>query len=205
MQQNEIFKDEEDVFDMSSRRLFEELLKKAEKEKKRKAPLPLYYRSQSELSHRIFQLQTREQEELVDMGFESTHASQYVSKILDSSGHPEFSHSAVKDLSRSVDEEMNGHTNGLPRPPQNPNNHSEQQPNNEADDTCGPLDSSMTYSVPRPGCPDSETFSSRSGLRREYSDPDSSRSERMLRMGGGSSRSLYSNSPGASSTMALTL
>lgn len=148
MQQKEIFKHQEDV-NMSSERLFEELLKKAEQEKKRKSPLPLFYKSKSERSNRISELRSQEEEELVDMGFESTHASQHVRKIL--------------DLSESIlpDEENNEQSNKYPWPAQNPNNHSEQQPNNGTVDTCGPLQSScnsraqVTYSVPRPGCPES--------------------------------------------------
>ena len=107
MQQKEIFKGDEDTR-MSSRRLFEELLERAEMEKDKQSPLPLYYRSKKELSETLSSLRKREREEVVDMGFGSTQATKYVTKILNASIHSngEIPLPVINDiLSDSGDEE----------------------------------------------------------------------------------------------------
>jgi hypothetical protein len=100
MQPKEIFKREEEN-SMSTTRLFEELLTRAELEKKKQSPLPLFYRSKRELS-------TEEQNQFVDNGFDSTHAASYVGKILCSSGHHEdIPKDIIDDIIKSGDEEDN--------------------------------------------------------------------------------------------------
>lgn len=187
MQQKEIFKGEEDN-SMAPRRLFEELLKRAEKEKDKQTPLPLFYRSKRELSAKISDLRSREQDQLEDMGFGSSHATQYVSKILGASGH----HDAhlVDDLMRSSDEGDIEESNGVP---QNPSDTEQPQ---EGEDTHGTLQSSSHSSG-----------KSLSGLRREYSDSTmkrgcsgtgESRSSQMSRGKGESSQSMLQSNPMAS-------
>ena len=140
MQQKEIFKDEEDD-NMSSKRLFEELLKLAEKEKHKKAPLPLYYRSKTELQRQLCALRSQSQDS--DSGFESVHASHYLSQILSSSGHfDDKSLPGIADL-ETMEEEAD-EENSLPQST-NPD---------EGEDGMSSL---------RP----------RSGMRRGYSDPSS--------------------------------
>lgn len=209
MQQHEIFEEDEDNH-MSSTRLFEELLKLAEKEKGKQSPLPLYYRSKKELHAKLSELRHQEQEDSVDMGFESAHASQYVSKILDSSGHQDLQ--LVQELSKSYDEEMDyEHKNGREQRPQNEisvDDLLESSPhNNEGSDTCGPLDTRQ-----------SSSRNSRSGRRRGYnsdsdrrgySDSESSsrlgpRGERMNKSRGTSIRSQMENNPGGASTISMT-
>ena len=104
MQQKQIFNGCEDN-EMSPCRLFEELLKMAEEEKEKKAPLPLYYRSKEELSRQLSEL--RSQSRVNDNGFGSASAHKYVNKILNSSArhYPE-----MDDLSLEDEE------NGLPLP-----------------------------------------------------------------------------------------
>jgi len=188
MQQKEIFKGEEDN-SMAPRRLFEELLKRAEKEKDKQTPLPLFYRSKRELSVRISDLRSQEQDQLEDMGFGSSHATQYVSKILDGSGHDTR---LIHDLMRSPDEGDIEQGNGVP---QNPSDTEQPQ---EGEDTYGTLQSSSHSSG-----------KSRSGLRREYSDSSmkrgcsdtgESRSSRMSRGKGESSQSMLQSNPMASLT-----
>jgi len=84
MRQQSIFVESEE-HTMTPRRLFEELVKKAEKEKERSAPLPLYYRSKYELSRQITGL--REQAQDSDLGFDTLHANGYLDKILEKSTH----------------------------------------------------------------------------------------------------------------------
>ena len=139
MQQKEIFKDEE--LSMSSKRLFEELLKLAEKEKQKQAPLPLYYRSKTELQRQLCALRSQSQDS--DSGFESVHASHYVSQILSSSGHfDDKSLPGIADLETM--EEDADEENSLPQST-NPD---------EGEDGMSSL---------RP----------RAGMRRGYSDPSS--------------------------------
>ena len=105
MQETEIFKEEE-ANQMSSTRLAEELLKKAQREKKKKAPVPLYYRSQAEISKQLSVLRSQSRDcQNDDLGFESDHASQYVRRILGSSSTNE-----ERILEQEEDEE-----NGLPQ------------------------------------------------------------------------------------------
>ena len=172
MQHKEIFKDEEDD-NMSSKRLFEELLKLAEKEKRKQAPLPLYYRSKTELQRQLSALRSQSQDS--DMGFESVHASHYVNQILSSSGHfDDKSLPGIADL-ETMEEEAD-EENGLPQST-NPD---------EVEDRISPL---------RP----------RLSMRRGYSDPSEDRHSQVSRLGGASSRSLLENSPGAQSTMPMSL
>jgi len=105
MQQKQIFNGCEDN-SMSPSRLFEELLKMAEEEKEKKAPLPLYYRSKAELSRQLSELRSQSRDN-VDNGFGSASAHKYVNKILNSSArhYPE-----MDDLSLEDEE------NGLPLP-----------------------------------------------------------------------------------------
>jgi len=117
MQQREVFREEEEN-SLSSKRLTEELLKRAEKEKKKNSPLPLVYRSRRELSERLTDLRIKEQEDFVDMGFGSTHASNYVNQILDSSGHRDGSIPHMDELLGYPDEDDIEHGNG--DTPQNP-------------------------------------------------------------------------------------
>lgn len=219
MQQKEIFKGGEDNH-MSSRRLFEELLAKAEKEKTKKSPLPLYYRSKRELSEKISEMRVQENEELMDMGFGSSHASQYVDKILDSSDGP---HDAVApimaDMGRSVDKdsfedfadacEKQQQSNGFTIPQSTNSDLEQQQPSADGDveegrDGFSPLELS-TRSLPirtpqRPSL-------SRSSLRKGYSDATAgSRPQSSLQRGKGeSSRSLFQNSNSGAATFSLTL
>lgn len=99
MQETEIFKEEE-ANQMSSTRLAEELLKKAQREKKKKAPVPLYYRSQAEISKQLSDLRSQS-----CVGFESDHASQYVSRILSLSSTNE----------ERIPEQEEDEENGLPQ------------------------------------------------------------------------------------------
>ena len=101
MQQKQIFNGCEDNT-MSPSRLFEELLKMAEEEKEKKAPLPLYYRSKAELSRQLSELRSQSRDN-VDNGFGSASASKYVTKILNSSARH---YPAMDDL--SLDDEENG-------------------------------------------------------------------------------------------------
>lgn len=117
MQQREVFMEEEEN-SLSSKRLTEELLKRAEKEKKKNSPLPLVYRSRRELSERLTDLRIKEQEDFVDMGFGSTHASNYVNQILGSSGHRDGSIPHMDELLGNPDEDDIEHGNG--DTPQNP-------------------------------------------------------------------------------------
>jgi len=103
MQQKQIFNGCEDN-EMSPSRLFEELLKMAEEEKEKKAPLPLYYRSKEELSRQLSEL--RSQSRANDNGFGSASAHKYVNKILNSSARH---YPAMDDLSLEDEE------NGLPQ------------------------------------------------------------------------------------------
>ena len=101
MQPKEIFKREEEN-SMSTTRLFEELLTRAELEKKKQSPLPLFYRSKRELS------EAKEQNRFMDNGFDSTHAVSYVGKISCSSGHHEdIPKDIIDDIIKSGDEEDN--------------------------------------------------------------------------------------------------
>ncbi|KAL7539420.1 hypothetical protein ACHAWF_006404, partial [Thalassiosira exigua] len=101
MRHREIFDGEEDNH-MSSKRLFEELLKMAEKEKAKGSPLPLYYRSKRELSEKISYMRAQEEQEYEDMGFGSEHASRYVENILSSSGHHDMPDRELEEILRST-------------------------------------------------------------------------------------------------------
>ncbi|KAL7544035.1 hypothetical protein ACHAXR_013479 [Thalassiosira sp. AJA248-18] len=219
MQQKEIFKGEEDNH-MSSRRLFEELLTKAEREKKKQSPLPLYYRSKRELSQKISDLRRSHQKggHEVDMGFDSCHATTYVSKILDASGH--YDQSQINDLLKTpCDEEEgqqtpkapewggrggeekheengfnnNGGSGGIPQSP----SELEEQAERRDSFNHGPLESSRSLR------------SGRAGIRRgNLDDSQSSQESRRSRMSKGkgeSSQSLFASSPGGMTTATFTL
>eukprot|EP00584_Thalassiosira_punctigera_P005029 CAMPEP_0172534688 /NCGR_PEP_ID=MMETSP1067-20121228/6958_1 /TAXON_ID=265564 ORGANISM="Thalassiosira punctigera, Strain Tpunct2005C2" /NCGR_SAMPLE_ID=MMETSP1067 /ASSEMBLY_ACC=CAM_ASM_000444 /LENGTH=460 /DNA_ID=CAMNT_0013319505 /DNA_START=317 /DNA_END=1699 /DNA_ORIENTATION=+ len=204
MQQREIFIDEEDN-SMAPKRLFEELLKRAEKQKSKKAPLPLVYRSRKELCDRISQLRTREQDDFEDMGFGSSHATQYVNQILDSSGHYDIPAPMLDDLLRSADsdeeEDNMEQCNGAP-----PNPTDSQTPQNPSgsEDDLSPFPSSFP-----PSDPSLQERRSRSGLRRGMSESvlkAPSRSKRTVRVTQGegeSCRSILQNNAGQQITLTL--
>ena len=176
MQQREIFQGEEDD-QMSSRRLFEELLKRAEEEKEKQSPLPLYYRSKAELSQTLMKMRSEESERVADNGFDSTHAAEHVQNILSSSGDP----LPMLDELLSGDEEENGAI------PQSPGN----------DNTCSM--GSFLQSGNRRG------QSAPEGAMRGSMPPRGSTLSGRMR--GESARSLMNSSPGAAAgtTMTLTL
>jgi hypothetical protein len=80
MRKDHIFGSEEED-SMTPKRLFEELLKRAEIEKKKNAPLPLYYRRKSEIQKQLSQM--RNDEHFIDAGFESQNVTSYLNKILE--------------------------------------------------------------------------------------------------------------------------
>lgn len=182
MQHREIFKGEEDNH-MSSRRLFEELLTKAEKEKEKQSPLPLYYRTKRELSQQISELRSQEEDNYVDMGFGSSHATHYVNRILGSSVTPreeddEEAEEEKEELSNSVTNGLN--SDGHPVP-QNPS-----VPSFEEEDSLGPLEES-----------------GRSGTRGVLAYTKKRTGSGRLR--GESTRSMFENSASGPATVALTL
>jgi len=185
MQHKEIFKEEEE-FKMAPRRLFEELLKKAEKEKVKKSPLPLVYRSKRELSEKLSELRLKEQDEMEDMGFGSSHATHYVNRILDSSGHHDVPLPILQDMLKSYDEEDIENGNG--DCPQNPADTDRPQ---EDGDVMGPLKPMRQLSG-----------SSRTGMRRGQSDSGVIYGDKQSHKS--STKAMFENSsPGAQMTITL--
>lgn len=204
MQPREIFRNQEDN-SMAPVRLFEELLKKAEKEKMKNSPLPLVYRTRQEITDRLTELRHRESNEMVDMGFGSSHATQYVKEILDSSDHPP--NELIDELfGRSSDDDEDENEgdvekcNGGGAAPQNPSSDKNEQ---------GPF-----YAAYPPSDPSSPGWRSgvRRGVRRGNSDSKLRRTRRSrsrsppLRatLGRGEScRSILNNNPVQQISLAL--
>lgn len=91
MRKGEIFEgDEEDS--MTSKRLFEELLKRAVEEKEENTPLPLYYRQHSEIREQVTKLMEEQTNHFTDSGIgeenkytKDIKQSHHLSKILSTS------------------------------------------------------------------------------------------------------------------------
>ena len=108
MRHREIFN--EDVHNtMTPRRLSEELAKKAQSQKARKTPLPLYYRGKTELSRQLTDLRNNAQQSSnIDCG-DSLHFDEYVDQILSQSMH----RNAAVDIETDLEEGRNADDDDL--------------------------------------------------------------------------------------------
>ena len=116
MSRNEIFECEEED-SMTPKRLFEALLTRANEEKQRDTPLPLFYKTHTEITEQISNL--RNAASFNENGWDEEHQTSYLDKILDVSDRMEIPDFGIDDDGRAEDERQsrNSIVQSIPQSP----------------------------------------------------------------------------------------